>query len=114
MRQLAFLVALFIVAIGIVGVVAPDRLIDTGRSVLTPVGLYAIAALRIGMGIVLMLVAQTSRAPKTLRAFGAFVLVAGLATPLLGVDRAREIADWSATQGPALLRGVAVVMLVIG
>jgi hypothetical protein len=114
MRQLAFLVALFVIAIGIVGLVAPDRFLAAGRHVLTPVGLYAIAALRIGMGLVLILVARTSRTPRTLRAFGVVVLVAGLATPLFGVERARGIADWAATQGPALVQGVAVVLLAIG
>jgi hypothetical protein len=114
MRPLALLVALFIMVVGIVGVVAPDRLMAAGRYVITPVGLYAIAALRVGMGLVLMLVAPTSRAPKTLRAVGAVVLVAGLATPLFGVDRARAIADWGATQGTALLRGAGGLMLAIG
>jgi hypothetical protein len=114
MRPLALLVALLIMIIGIVGVVAPDRLITAGRYVITPVGLYAMAALRVGMGLVLMLVAPISRAPRTLRALGAIVLVAGLATPLLGVDRARKIAEWAATQGTALVRGAAGLMLAIG
>ena len=114
MRPLALLVALFIMVIGIVGIVAPDRLMATGRYVITPAGLYAIAALRVGMGLVLMLVAPISRTPKTLRALGAVVLVAGLVTPLFGVDRARAIADWGATQGTALLRGAAGLMLAIG
>lgn len=55
MRPLALLVALFIVVVGIVGVIAPDHLMAAGRYVITPVGLYAIAALRVGMGLVLML-----------------------------------------------------------
>jgi hypothetical protein len=114
MRLLALLVALFIMVVGIVGVVAPDRLMTVGQYVITPVGLYAISALRVGMGLVLMLVAPISRTPKTLRALGAVVLVAGLATPLFGVDRARAIADWGATQGTALLRGAGGLMLAIG
>jgi hypothetical protein len=114
MRLLASLVALVIIVIGIVGLVAPDRLMTAAQYVLTPVGLYAIAALRMGMGLVLVLVAPTSRAPKTLRALGTIVLVAGLATPLFGVERARGVAEWAAAHGPALLRSVAVVMLAIG
>jgi hypothetical protein len=114
MRSLALLVALFIMFIGIVGVVAPDRLMTAGQYVMTPVGLYAIAALRVGMGLVLMLVAPISRTPRTLRALGAIVLVAGLATPLFGVDRARAVADWAAAQGTALLRGAAGLILAIG
>jgi hypothetical protein len=98
----------------VVGIVAPDRLMSVARYVVTPVGLYAIAALRVGIGVVLMLVAPISRAPKTLRVFGAFVLIAGLATPLFGVERARAIVDWEATQGTALVRIGAGLALVIG
>lgn len=114
MRFLALLVALLVMLIGIVGVVAPDRLIMAGRYVITPVGLYAIAALRVGIGLVLILVAPTSRAPKTIRAIGAAVLVAGLATPLFGVERARGVADWAAAQGPAVLRGIAGMLFTLG
>ena len=41
-------------------------------------------------------------------------LVGGLVTPLLGVERARMIVAWWATQGSALLRVWAGVALVFG
>ena len=114
MRFLALLVALFIMVVGLVGAFTPDSLITVGRYVVTPVGLYAIAAVRVGIGLVLMLIAPISRAPKTLRALGAVALVAGLATPLFGVERARAIFDWEATQGTALIRVGAGLALAIG
>ena len=114
MRSLALLTALFIVAVGLAGVFAPDRLMTVGRYMITPVGLYVIAALRGGIGLVLMLVAPISRTPKTLRTLGAVVLVAGLLTPLFGLERARAIVDWEATQGAALVRVGAGLALVIG
>ena len=114
MRFLTLLVALFIMVVGLVGAFMPDSLITVGRYVVTPVGLYAIAATRIGIGLLLMLVAPISRAPKTLRAIGAVVLVAGLATPLFGVARARAILDWEVTQGAALIRVTAGLVLAIG
>jgi hypothetical protein len=114
MRSAAFLVALFAIIVGVVGLVSPDSLIAVGRYVITPVGVYAIAVLRVGIGLLLMLVAPISRAPKTLRAFGAVVLAAGLSTPLFGVDRIRAMLEWEAMQGPALLRAVAVVALAAG
>jgi len=52
--------------------------------------------------------------PRTLRVVGAVVLVAGLATPLFGVERTRAILDWEATHGPALIRVVAGLVLAIG
>jgi hypothetical protein len=114
MRVAALLVALFVIGVGVAGILAPDSLMTIGRYVVTPVGLYAIAALRVAIGIVLMLVAPISRVPRTLRVAGAVVLVAGLATPLFGVERTRAILDWEATQGTVLLRVVAGLVLVIG
>jgi hypothetical protein len=114
MRSLALLVALFIIVAGMVGIFAPGSLLTVGRYVVTPAGLYAIAVLRVGIGLVLMLVAPISRAPRTLRALGAVVLVAGLATPLFGVERTRAILDWENTQGTALIRVVAGLALAIG
>jgi len=42
------------------------------------------------------------------------MLVAGLATPLFGVERTRAILDWESTQGTALIRVMAGLVLAIG
>jgi hypothetical protein len=114
MRSLALLIALFVMVVGLLGVFTPDSLLTFGRSVVTPAGLYAIAAFRIGIGLVLMLVAPNSRAPKTLLTLGAFVFIAGLTTPFFGVERVRAILAWEATQGTALLRVGAGLAFAIG
>lgn len=108
-------VALFIVIVGVVGMFRPDALLSFRFYVLTPGGLYAVAALRAGMGLVLLLAAPTSRAPRMLRALGVVLLIAGLATPLFGVERARAVFDWEATQGTtALIRIGAVLAVALG
>jgi hypothetical protein len=114
MRALALLVGLVVVLIGLTGVVAPDSLMAVGRRAITPAGLYGIAALRIGIGLLLFLVAPISRTPKTLRVTGAVVLVAGLTTPLVGVDRVRAIFDWEVAHGTAPVRIAAVLVSAIG
>ena len=114
MKLLALLIGLFVMAVGLVGVAAPSVLMRVAELTVTSVGLYAIAALRIGIGIVLILVAPTSRAPKLLRVFGIIALVAGLTTPVVGVDRARAILDWESAQGPALIRFGAGFALAFG
>src|SRR4030095_11405658 len=113
MRSLALLVAFFIMCVGVTGIFMPDTLISVGRYAVTPNGLYAVGALRIGIGLVLMLVARVSRAPKTLRTLGAVVFVAGLAPPFFGVARARAVLDWELTQGPALIRLVGVLAVLV-
>lgn len=114
MKPLALLVALLFIIIGAVLVVAPDRMLLVRPYVLTPIGLYAIGALRVGMGLVLMAVATASRAPRALRALGVVLVVAGLMTPLLGIERTGHIADWGMAQGRGLRWGVAAMLLGIG
>ena len=114
MRIAALLFALFTIFVGLVGLVSPDSLTTVRRLYFaTPVGLYAAAAVRIAMGVVLILCAPTSRAPRTLRALGALVCMQGLAAMLFGPDRARAVLEWEAMH-TALLRVGAVVALAAG
>jgi hypothetical protein len=114
MRYIALLVAVFIALIGVAGLVAPDRLFALREYAVTPRGLYAIAAARVAIGVVLITVAARSRSPRLLRVLGAAVLFAGLMTPLVGVERVRTILDWEATQGTGLIRAGAVLALALG
>ena len=115
MRIAALLVALFVVVVGIVGIVSPDSVTTVRRQYFaTPVGLYAAAAIRVAMGLVLILAATVSRAPKTLRVLGALMCMQGLAAALFGPERARAILEWETMQGTALLRAGAMVALASG
>ena len=96
MRSLALVVAGIVVVLGVAAVVIPDIVIATGRYLVSPSGLYAAAAFRVGVGLVLILAAQASRAPGVLRAIGAVVLVGGVANPFFGVEAARARLDWEA------------------
>jgi hypothetical protein len=83
--------------VGIVGLVSPDNLTTVRRLYFaTPASLYAAAAARVAMGLVLIRFAPASRAPNVLRALGTIVCAQGLAAALLGVDRARAILEWEA------------------
>ena len=114
MRIAVFLVALFTIVVGMAGIVSPDRVTTVRRLYFaTPVRLYAAGAVRVAMGLVLILCAPTSRAPRTLRVLGAVVCMQGLAAMLFGPDRARAILEWEAMH-TALLRVGAVVALAAG
>ena len=76
MKILAITIGLAMVAIGLVGVVAPSIIFEFGRSLLTPAALYAVAALRIGIGVIFVLVASASRLPTVLRMFGIVIIIA--------------------------------------
>jgi hypothetical protein len=114
MALVALTLSLVVAVLGAVGIVVPTVLLAISRPFLTPTGLYAAAALRLVLGTVLFVAAPTSRAPKIIRILGVVIIVAGLATPLIGVERARAIVEWWAAQGSALLRVWAGIALVFG
>ena len=115
MRSAALLVAVFTIIVGIVGLISPDSLTTARRLYFaTPVGLYAAGAVRIAMGLVVILNAPTSRAPKTLRVLGAVMCLQALAATVLGPDRARAVLEWETMQGTALLCVGAAVALAAG
>jgi hypothetical protein len=115
MRIAALLVAVFTIVVGIGGLISPESGTEIRRLYFaTPVRLYAAAAVRVAMGLVVILSATASRAPKTLRALGALMCAQGLSATLLGPEHARTVLEWEARQGPALLRAGAAVALAAG
>jgi hypothetical protein len=114
MKYLAWLVALFVIAAGVTGIVAPDRLMSLRWMASTQMGLLGFAVLRATIGVVLIMVAPSTRAPKTLQACGAVMLLAGMVTPLFGVERTKAVLDWEVAQGQLLIRAGAVVIVAIG
>ncbi len=114
MRPLAVVVALAIVALGLIGVAAPDTLLDISRHLVTRPGLYAVAAFRVAYGALLIAIARGSRMPRTVRVVGIIVVIAGLLTPLFGVDRAHAYIGWLASQGPAIVRLVGCAAAAFG
>jgi len=114
-RYAALLVAVVTIVVGIVGLVSPDSVTTVRRLYFaTPAGLYAAGAVRVAMGLVLILCASASRAPKTLRVLGAAMCMQALAATLLGPDRARAVLEFEAMQKTALLRVGAAVALAAG
>ena len=114
MKSLAWIVALFVIAVGATGIIAPDRLFSVGTLVATPAGLLVIAVIRIAIGIVLIMTAPASRMPRALQAVGAIVLLAGLVTPLFGVERTKAVLAWEAAQGMVWLRVGGALAVTIG
>jgi hypothetical protein len=114
MKYLAWIVALFVVTVGVAGIVAPDRVMGLRLLVATQGALFVIGAVRMAIGIVLIMGAPGSRAPKTLRIVGAVIMLAGVGTPLFGIDRIKAILEWEVAQGPELIRVGGVVALAIG
>ena len=115
MRIAALLLALFIIVVSLVGIVATDSAMTLRRLYFaTPGRFYAAGAVRVTMGLVLILAASSSRWPGIVRALGAVMCLQAFAANLFGIERARAIMEWEAMQGTALLRVGAVVALASG
>jgi len=72
------------------------------------------AGIRIVFGGMLLTAAQTSRAPNLLRACGAIILIAGLATPWFGAERAREVLAAAGAADGAGMRIACTVAVALG
>ncbi len=115
MKIAALLLALFIIAVGLTGIIASDDAMTLRRLYFaTPGRFYAAGAVRVAMGLVLILAASGSLWPRALRGMGALMCLQALAANLFGIERARAIMEWEATQGNALMRAGALVALASG
>jgi hypothetical protein len=114
MRWFAIAFGLAMTSIGIVGLVDPALLLDATSFTRTSVGLYIVAIIRVSFGLVLIGVAATSRMPRTVRILGAFIVLSGIITPFVGVERARAIVGWWSAQGDAFMRAWASLAVIFG
>lgn len=105
--------ALVLVA-GVAFIARPDQVLGLRSLYATRSALLTVAVIRAAIGVVLIMAAPKSRAPKMLQVAGALMLFAGMMTPLFGVERTKAVLAWEAAQGPALIRAVGAGVLAIG
>jgi hypothetical protein len=111
---LAAVLGAAVAVLGVVGIATPSALLELGQSLQTQGALYVAAAVRIMFGVVLICAAPASRMPGTLRFIGALVIVAGLLSPLVGVERALAMLEWFSSHGPMFMRAWASLAVVFG
>lgn len=114
MTQAALFIGLFIAALGTLGIAAPEVFVRAVRFFQTPPTLYLAAVIRVSVGVVLVLAAPASRAPRVLRVLGFLIVIGGVLTPFVGVRGAEAIIEWWSAGGSALVRVWAGVALAIG
>ena len=109
-------VALFAIIIGVVGIVAPDSLTMARQHLLDRPGvvLYVAGAIRVAMGLVLIVFAPRSRTPRILRVLGVIMALQGIVPQFIGIDHERMILEQEVILGNAALRAGAVVAFVSG
>ena len=114
MTIVALVLSFFVAALGALGLISPMRLLEIVRQFQSQTGLYAAGAFRVVLGGALFFAAPASRAPRVLRILGIIILVAGLFTPLFGVERVHRLMDWWSTQGAMFMRVWAALALAFG
>ena len=117
MKKLAFVAGLLILTFGAIGILVPSVLVWIAQHAVTSGAFYIIATVRIALGLVLISAASASRVPKTLRALGYLILIAGVTTALMGLvamERARAVIEWWLQQGPGVIRLAGVLVLALG
>jgi hypothetical protein len=116
-KTLAFVFGLCVGAFGVVGILVPSGPAWLAREFVTPGAFYAIAAVRITFGFILIKVAPASRMPRALRVLGFVVLLLGVTAALVGaaeIERARSMIEWWLQQGAGVERLTAVLILALG
>ena len=110
----AMAVGFFIAAIGVLGIASPSILLELGRALQSTGGLWLLGLIRIVCGSILLWAAPNSRTPRILIALGILIILFGIATPFIGVEKSRAMFEWWASQGSSLARAWPVIAIGLG
>jgi hypothetical protein len=113
-KLLAIVLGVLLMLLGIIALVTPDRVLAIARFTTTPNGVYVAAAIRLGIGLILLFAASGSRFPNVLRVLGALAVIGSIATLFLGVGGARAMAERLLPYGTAVIRGFGTFILIVG
>ena len=113
MRWLALTFVSLILLYVIFGMVNPEAIFDLIDLILTPGGLIVVGALRIVFGVALIVAADASRAPVTMRVLGVITFIAGIITPFFNIAFFREVLGWWSGLDVAYIRIGLVLTLII-
>ena len=103
-----------IAALGAVGVVAPDRLVEVARRFESRLGIYVATTLRLLLGSALIVAAPGSRVPDAVRVLGIVIFLAGVVTPWFGLERVQRVVTWWSERGRPFQRAWASLALILG
>jgi hypothetical protein len=110
----ALIIGVLVAAIGIFGLAAPEEFVPLIGEAQKRLTIYGIAAVRVAIGVVLLLAAGTSRAPFLLGAIGIVIMLGGFATLFMPGPLRQSVERWMADGSLTALRTWCVVALVLG
>jgi hypothetical protein len=107
-------VGLFFAAIGVLGIASPSILLELGRAFQSIGGVWLLGFIRVACGVILLWASPNSRTPRILIALGILIILLGLATPFIGIERSRSMFEWWTSQGSSLARAWPALAIGIG
>jgi uncharacterized protein YjeT (DUF2065 family) len=113
-RMLATILGFLMMLLGLCAVVVPDRVLPFARFTTTANGVYVAAAIRLAIGLILLMAAAGSRFPIVLRVLGGFALLGGIATLVIGVAGAQRIAEQMLPYATTAIRGIGAFLMILG
>ena len=114
MRRLVVLLGLIIIAVGIVAIVWPEQSFAVVLHWPPEVLLIVAVAVRVVLGVVLVLAAPRCRFPKTMYVLGVVYLIGALVIGLLGTSRLQSLAQWWFHQPVMFLQSVYAADVLLG
>jgi len=99
---------------GGVAAVSPLGLVSMATGFASQRAIYAIAAVRVVIGVAFFVVAPSSRAPGFLHVLGVLVVIAGLITPFFSVQQFERVLSWWSQQPPPLARAWGAGAMALG
>ena len=102
--EISGLLGVFILLIGVWGVLAPSRIADFVTRFGSKSGLWFAASIRLVFGLALWFAAPASRAPFSLQVLGVIALLAAVILPFMGVDHFKARIDWWTKLSPTVMR----------
>ena len=102
--EISGLLAVFVLLMGVWGVLAPSRITDLVTRFGSKGGLWFAAGIRLVLGLARWFAAPVSRAPLLLQVLGVIALVAAFVLPLMGVDRFKALVNWWTKLSPTAMR----------
>jgi hypothetical protein len=112
--EISGFLGVFILLLGVWGVLAPSRITDFATRLSSKGGLWFAAGIRLVFGLALWFAAPASRAPLLLQVLGAVALVAAVIIPLMGVDRFKALVDWWTKLSPTAMRVSCLLAVAFG
>ena len=106
----AMAVGLFIAAFGVLGLTSTAILLELGKALHSTGGVWLLAVIRIICGGILLWASPNSRTPRILIGLGILFILAGLATPFIGIEKSPAMFEWWTSHGSRAWPVIAIAL----